>query len=102
MLRQLQRGSLQKLSRKAAEAAVGAEGLPQAEYYYLIRVGYVGSAPAGTIPVGISIGTDVDVEGTAYVSSFGLSRSRTTSEFAAILASSRHLTRVISTCGAAE
>jgi hypothetical protein len=80
-----------------------AEKIATAKKYYLVRVGWYSPAPSGTLPPA-SVRTTVDVASsrTAYVTSFLLTRSEKTSEFAAILTSPVALRRVVRVCGAAE
>jgi hypothetical protein len=101
-MQRLTRGAVEEVSEAVARRMTGHAALPPAAHYYRARVGYVGSAVAGTIPVGVDLSADVDAEGVAYVTSFRLSRSREKSEAAAILTSATPLRSVVSICGAAK
>lgn len=96
------RGELEEVDAAVAKAMTGRSALPLASHYYLVRVGYVGAAPVGTVNTGLSLSVDVDAEGVAYVSSFVLSHTLKRTEIAAVLSSSTRLKRVVSTCGSAE
>lgn len=102
VMEDVKRGAADEVNEVVAKTVTGNPNLPSTAHYYLVRVGYVGDAPSGTVPIGVSMSVDVDTEGVAYVSSFVLSHARGTSEIAAILASPTPIKRVQSSCGAAE
>jgi hypothetical protein len=102
LLKRLKRGSVLEVDGMSASKAAGSAPLPAASHYYLVRLGYIGDEADGAVPRGLSFAADVDANRVAYVSSFRLSRSRRTSELAAILTSSTPLRGVVSKCGAAE
>jgi hypothetical protein len=102
MMQRLKRGEVEDVDATVAKTLTGNVVLPKVAHYYLIRVGYIGEAPQGTVPSGVSMGADVDTDGAAYVTTFRLGSWPARSEFAAVLTSPTHLKRLVSTCGAAE
>jgi hypothetical protein len=102
MMRRLKHGAVKEVRESVAKAMTGGTAPPNVTHYYLVRIGYVGDASPGTVPVGVNMSADVDNEGVAYLTTFRLGSSLSTSEFAAVLVSPTPIKRVVSTCGAAE
>lgn len=77
--------------------------IPSRKHYYLTSVAWFSDAATGTIP-GRWVATKVDVDSNhiAYLTSFLLTHSGNTSEYAAILTSSIPLRGVVQHCEAAE
>lgn len=102
-LRQLDSRSLMAVPLRFAQTATGDEKLAKRTKYYLVRVGWYAPAPPGTVPnPSVRLTVQVDSNHTAYVTSALLTHSEQTTEFAAILASSVQVRRVVRVCWAAE
>lgn len=102
MMRRVARGRIQELDVSRANSIVGMSALPKVAHYYLVRMGFVGDAPDGTVPSAVSMKAEANTDGDVYVTSFLLSHSSGTFEIAAVVASPTPLRRVVSICGAAE
>jgi hypothetical protein len=81
----------------------GDERLTTAKYYYLAMAGYFGdSQTQGTLPPGTALNAEIATTGLAVISTFRLSRARTTTDLAVILSSELPLKQIVATCMAAE
>jgi hypothetical protein len=100
-MQRIHSGNMEEVDASTAKR-MAQSALSQAAHYYVIRVGYVGGGALGSIPPGVSVNADVDVDGAAFVTSAVLSNSQHTSEFAAILDSSTALKKLVPSCMAAR
>jgi hypothetical protein len=95
--------SFQEVSQSFAKSVTGDTNIPSNGHYYLTEVAWFSGAPRGKVPGDwVKIGVDVDSHRVAYVTSFLLTHSKETSQFAAILTSSVPLRGVVPLCRAAE
>jgi hypothetical protein len=103
VMKRLGRRSFQSVSLSFAKSVTGEKTIPSGKHYYLTKVAWFSDAAPGTLPGNwVKMGVDVDSHHVAYVSSFLLTHSQETSEFAAILTSSVRLRGVVPLCRAAE
>lgn len=102
-LKRLKNNELQEIDASLARTVSGVGELPSSRHYYLARAGYVGGPnPKGGLPGGLSLSVDVDQGGTAYVTSYRLTREHNMSDLAVVIVSQTRLKDMKSFCGAAE